>query len=268
MRGGSGPLGDPDPPSRLAARDERRADRPRRPRGAYRRRVPRSVALPLAVALLLVVAPQAGAGSWRAPLDGEVVGTFTFDREAPFERGARRGIDLAAPVGTVVRAACTGVVTFAGRSPAGRGVTVRCGRLAATHLGLGSLRVGREERVRAGAPLGLLAAPGVLRLGARRTGERHGYVDPARLLAPAPPALGPAPRSRPPASRPAPPVARPAPAARPTPPPRPGSAPSPPTLWIGLVLVSAGALGGAGTWQRRRTADGVATRPGALASRR
>ena len=99
-----------------------------------------------------------------------------------------------------MRAACAGPVTFAGPLPRrGLAVSVRCGALVATHLGLGRLAVRAGSRVVAGAPLGALGASGRLRLGARRAGDRRGYLDPLTLLgdeAPVAPRLGPAPRAR------------------------------------------------------------------------
>jgi murein DD-endopeptidase MepM/ murein hydrolase activator NlpD len=172
----------------------------------------------LVVMALVMPGGAAGAAGWRWPLRGPVVGAFHVWPHAPFARGQRRGIDLSAPPGTVVRAACSGRVTFAGPLPRrGLAVSVRCGALMATHLGLGRLAVRAGSRVVAGAPLGRVGASSRLRLGARRAGDRRGYLDPLTLLRDEPPAaphLGPAPRAlrlRPPGpARPAPwPVAAP-----------------------------------------------------------
>jgi hypothetical protein len=197
------------------------------------------------------LAAPPSAASWRWPVRGRVVGAFVHEARTPFLAGQRRGLDLAAPPGAVVRAACSGPVVFAGPLP-GRalGVTVRCGALRATLLGLGRLTVRRGLSVRAGAPVGELGRSGVLRLGARRAGERFGYVDPAPLLASdpvvAPPVLGPPVRRRSRPRRPTPPP--PLPSARPV---TTGPA-APPTLaWAGLALAAAGVpLGGLA---RRRT---------------
>jgi Peptidase family M23 len=231
--------------------------------------MPRSA---LAVLLLVVAVsvldgaapPAAGARErWRRPLLGgaAIVGPFTFERSAPYERGRRRGIDLAAPPGTRVVAACGGVVGYAGGVPGwGRGVALRCdgGGLVATELGLARVAVARGAHVLAGSVVGRLGARGVLRLGTRRAEDRHGYVDPLPLLAApgeappsvAPPAPGGAPRRR----------------AAPPPPPRvlaPRSAPAPhraaaprnalaqPAVLLGLVLLAA-ALGGGVTTRRTR----------------
>jgi murein DD-endopeptidase MepM/ murein hydrolase activator NlpD len=157
--------------------------------------------------------------TWRWPLRGRIVGAFRLTPHAPFARGQRRGIDVAAPAGTPVHAACAGRVSFAGALPhEGLAVTVRCGPLVATYLRLGHLDVRRGTHAATGQRLGTLGASGRLRLGARRAGDRHGYVDPLALLRDprpsAPPTLGPAPRPvRPRPTTPAP-APRPLPVAR------------------------------------------------------
>src|SRR5262245_3721245 len=102
---------------------------------------PRLVLLlvPLALLLLALLLPRPAAGAdggaprerWRWPLHGDVVGAFRYAPRHPFAAGARRGIDIAAPPGSTVRAACPGRVTFAGPVPGGRGlgVSVRFGDL-------------------------------------------------------------------------------------------------------------------------------------------
>jgi hypothetical protein len=146
-------------------------------------------------------APAAPRATWRWPLRGRVVGAFRLTPRAPFARGQRRGIDVVAAPGSAVRAACPGRVTFAGRLPRhGLAVTVRCGALVATYLRLDRLRVRRGTQVRRGERLGALGRVGRLRLGARRAGDRRGYLDPLTLLrdpaTTAPPLLGRAPRGR------------------------------------------------------------------------
>jgi murein DD-endopeptidase MepM/ murein hydrolase activator NlpD len=213
----------------------------------------------------------AGADSWRWPLRGPVVGAFRVSPGAPFARGQRRGIDVSARPGAVVRAACPGRVTFTGALPhRGLAVSVRCGRLMATYLGLGRLAVSAGGGVIRGDALGTLGARGRLRLGARRASDRRGYVDPLRLLAddaPALPRLGPAPRAL--RRHPLPPT-RPAPRPiAPAMPPAPGSAAAPHRLpwpaYPALALVaSALPLGGLVRRRRRRTrataAEAVAAR--------
>ena len=211
--------------------------------------------------MALVLPRGAGAAGWHWPLRGPVVGAFHVVRGGPFARGQRRGIDVSARPGAAVRAACPGRVTFGGPLPRrGLAVSVRCGALVATYLGLGRLAVSAGSRVSRGDALGTLGASGRLRLGARRAGDRRGYLDPLLLLAaPAPPLrprLGPAPhavrRHRLPPTRPAPrPIA-------PATPPAPGTAaaarrlPWPAYPAIALVA-SALPLGGLARRRRRRT---------------
>jgi hypothetical protein len=201
-----------------------------------------------------VASPQER-GRWRGPLPGaRVAGPFSFHRAAPYARGARRGIDLRGRPGRPVLAACSGTVTFAGALPGRRrGVTLDCGALRATELGLGAVIVRRGARVRPGAPVGRLGAAGVLRLGARHAGRRDGYLDPATLLGGAPPATAPPAGRRTPPS----PVVRRGTAA---PPAGPAPVGVPWSAWAALALLTAGATGGATTTRRRRRrAEGART---------
>ena len=251
----------------------------------------------LAFAALALLWPRAAAAAagprqpWRWPVNGDVVGSFRYSPRNPFAGAQRRGIDIAAARGSAVRAACGGRVSFAGPVPGGRGlgVSVRCGRLVATHLGLARLAVRDGERVVAGARLGAVGPAGRVRLGARVARDRFGYVDPLALLrgdreprAPAVPsyrmrrtprlpvASAPKPRDAPLGRSPhgAPPLAR-APHATPSPRriaprPRPAAhgrpAPAiPPGAWAGLVLLAAGVpLGGLVRRGRLRRAPGAA----------
>jgi hypothetical protein len=224
----------------------------------------------LAAALSHAAAACAEARSWRAPVAGEVVARFSYSAARPFAAGQRRGIDLAAPLGSVVGAACAGRVAFAGRLPGGaRGASVRCGALTATHVGLARVAVRRGATVRAGSALGTVGRSGRVRLGARVTARRFGYIDPLGLIGadrPAPPV---APLGRAPAPLPAP-VAearRPAsrPAARLVVPPAPdapaAAAAIPRAAWAGLVLLAAGVpLGGVVQRARRHRAAPIPSR--------
>ena len=96
------------------------------------------------------------------------------------------GIDLPRPPGPagarrVLRA---GALRRAGAAAAGARSRVACGALRATHLRpRRRARAARRAWWPPGAAIGAPAAAGVLRLGARRAGERFGYVDPLALLA-------------------------------------------------------------------------------------
>ena len=220
---------------------------------------------PAAVLVLLALLPpsaaEAAAGRWRWPVRGEVVTPFHTTRD-PYAAGQHRGIDIAARPGAPVRAACTGTVRFAGRLPnRGRGVTIACGPLVATHLELASTVVRRGHRAVAGMPIGTARASHV-QLGARRDGARHGYVDPLKLLGEdPPPPLGPAPARGPrriPLGAPRP-TAAPAPRALPRPrsapapvPPAARRRPVPAAAWLGLALLAAATPTGALVRRERR----------------
>src|SRR4051794_22042834 len=158
------------------------------------------VPIVLALALLAVVLPRAVAagaprsGHWRWPVASrDVAGRFAYSPRHPFAGAQRRGIDVAAAPGAAVRAPCAGRVSFAGPVPGGRGlgVTVRCGALVATHLGLGRLALPR------GAPVAPPAPPGAGRAaGGRGGGRRRGPRGGAALLGSV------APRARPREGRP------------------------------------------------------------------
>ena len=194
-----------------------------------------SLARVLALALVLV-----------APVTGSV--ERGFDPGRPFEAGRHRGVDLAAPPGTPVRAACGGPVAFAGRIGGAGIVTLRCGPWRVTHMPLATVAARRFAR--RGAVIGTVARSAEhegVHLGVRRDGTRFGYADPLRFMAQRAPPLGPAPRpsSRRPVPRPPRAVRAPRPVR--SPPrlvrgPGPGSAPVAPwPAWAGLALVLAGA---------------------------
>jgi hypothetical protein len=214
------------------------------------------VPLTLLITLIFTLTHSAVAGAerWTAPLQSAAVARgFDFDARTPFAAGAHRGVDLAGEPGQTVRAPCSGRVLFAGRVPrAGLGVSLRCGRLAATEFGLEQVHLRRGGVVIAGAPVGTLGARGRLWLGARVVAARWGYRDPLALIAGrADGPLGPAPFPRrlrvrrpgvPPAPRP--------PLVTAT------ASPLPLAAWIGAAVAGIGA--GLGTTLRRRSRRGRA----------
>ena len=106
---------------------------------------------------LAACATSAAARDWLRPVDGSVVRAFSVSALDRFAAGQHRGIDLAAPPGSPVRAACGGRVSFAGRVPGGgRTVSVRCGALVATYQHLGSVAVARGQAVISGGRIGRL----------------------------------------------------------------------------------------------------------------
>lgn len=203
---------------------------------------------------LLLAAPPPANGAWRRPVEGEVVRAFHHNAATPFAAGQRRGVDLAAPPGAAVRAACTGRVAYAGAVPGfGLGVSVRCGALTATELRLGAVAVRAGTNVVAGRRIAVAGGSGSIRLGARRTSDRFGYVDPMALIGDvaAPrglPPVGAAPRGgRPRAPAPVPPPRRWSLRARDA----PAAAPVPLAVWLGLGLL-AGGVGTGGLVVRAR----------------
>jgi hypothetical protein len=187
--------------------------------------VPRPLAA--AIALLACAAAflsaAAAAASWRAPVPGGVLRPFAYSPRAPFTRGARRGADFRAHAGERVVAPCGGRISFAGRVPRfGPALSIRCGALVATLLGV---RPTRRGAVRRGAQVG--RATGTVRLGARVATRRWGYIDPLALIGGDRP-VGRAPLALPPVRAPK--RARPAPA-------MPALPALPWTAWAGLGLL-------------------------------
>jgi hypothetical protein len=125
-------------------------------------------------------------GSFRWPLDGTPRVTRPFAPPlTPYGPG-HRGVDLAAAPGAIVRTAGPGVVSFAG-SVAGRGVVVvrHDDGLRTTYEPVVA-RVRAGTAVRAGDPLGILAAghPGCPAAACLHWGLLRGsvYLDPLALL--------------------------------------------------------------------------------------
>lgn len=149
------------------------------------------------LAWLAVGSPGAAAGSerpedWGWPVDGPVV--RPFDPPTTRYGAGHRGADLAAPVGTPVRTAAAGRVSYAGLL-AGRGVVVVVhGALRSTYEPVAaSVRVG--DVVAAGAVLGQLTGGGHCLPGCLHWGLLRGdvYLDPVLLVRRGPSRLLPVP---------------------------------------------------------------------------
>jgi len=242
----------------------------------------------LVLGLSLLLAPAANAAAaerWQRPVGGSVLRAFSLAADH-FAPGQHRGVDLGAPLGAAVRAACGGRVTFAGRVPrGGRTVSVRCGRLIATYQHLGALIVRRGQTLAPGSPIGSVGRSGAprshrshLHLGAREavTGR---YVDPLTLIGDAPRTMPPLPLARRGARRPLPlgpapsrPLARPAPRRVPASAPArpaPAGVPTPVAVWVGLLCVGLGLpLGGLITWRRTHAATPAPPAPRRLTTAR
>ena len=176
------------------------------------------------VAFLSTLALASPAAAWTWPADGTVERPFGVGPD-PYAGGQHRGIDVAGPEGSSIRAPAAGIVTFAGSLPThGRGVTIQTeDGYAVTLVHLGSIGVDKGASVAEGATVGTMGWSGTpehsvptVHLGVRRASEPEGYVDPLGLL---PPRVAPAPAPTP-APAPAP-IAAPAPTA-------PTAAPAPP----------------------------------------
>jgi murein DD-endopeptidase MepM/ murein hydrolase activator NlpD len=161
----------------------------------------RALALPLA--LLLAgpgvagpIAPDdfgsvarvaSSSGTWSWPVHGPLLRGFD-PPESPYGSG-HRGIDIAVPIGTVVRAPEGAVVAFAGKVGGQLFVTLdHGGQLTSTYSWLGSTQVRKGDGVGRGQPFATsgLGHPGSavphLHLGVRLAGA---YVDPLLYLGPA-----------------------------------------------------------------------------------
>ena len=136
----------------------------------------------LAIAAVTIAALAPGASGqpqverYRPPVDAPVVDLFR-PPATPFGPG-NRGIDYATVPGTVVRAAASGDVSFAGPVGGSLHVVVRHGDgIRTSYSFLAAVGVRRGERVGAGQPLGVTAT--TLHFGARRG---DAYIDPLSLL--------------------------------------------------------------------------------------
>ena len=175
--------------------------------------------LATALALVVLAVPPEGF-AWTWPVPGEVIRGFDYGGGA-YTSSGHRGIDVAGPSGSEVRAPAAGRVTFAGSLPTnGRTVSIRTeDGWAVTLTHLGSVTVSVGDGVAEGETVGTIAAaePSAVpyvQLGTRRADDPRGYVDPLTLLPPrqAAPSAAVVPAPSAPAPQPAPVTAEPAPA--------------------------------------------------------
>src|SRR3954447_323995 len=110
----------------------------------------------LLVLLWLVPCARADAASWAPPVRGGPVRFLDRGRD-PFVRGRPGGVALAAAPGEPVRAACGGVVRFAGRVAGTGTVSVDCGRWRVSYAPLGRIAVRAGRRVGAPGRVGVMA---------------------------------------------------------------------------------------------------------------
>ena len=109
----------------------------------------RILAIGAATVLALALSREAAAWSW--PADGAVVRSFALGADV-YAAGQHRGIDVAGPDGSAVKAPAAGVVSFSGSLPTyGRGVTILTAdgyAVTLVHLGTIESREGRHRRRR------------------------------------------------------------------------------------------------------------------------
>ena len=181
-------------------------------------------------AFFLLTTPVNAAWVW--PVSGDVITPYRNGTD-PYASGQHRGIDIAAPVGTAVRAAAAGEVRFAGvAGSSGLTIGIRTADgYDTSYLHLSSLAVRAGTQVSAGVRIGAVGTTGIrsataphLHFGVRDAGTRYAYRDPLTML---PPPLAPAPAPNPPAAVPAPAHEPLAPRAAPVPITAPRTAPAP-----------------------------------------
>jgi murein DD-endopeptidase MepM/ murein hydrolase activator NlpD len=145
------------------------------------------VAIPVTIASMLVPPAHAqAAGDWDWPVTGPVIRGYD-PPDDPYGSG-HRGIDIAAAVGTPVRTAEAGTVTFAGKVGGELFATVgHGGGLATTYSWVSQLLVHKNDLVTRGQTIALsgVGHPGSTVAHLHFAVKREGlYVDPMAYLAP------------------------------------------------------------------------------------
>jgi len=140
----------------------------------------------LVLCLSVGSAPAMASGDWSWPVVGPILRGFD-DGDSPYSAG-HRGIDIGAPIGTVIHSPATGVVSFSGRVGGYLYISIdHPGGVRSTFSWLTSSVVRKGQSVAVGEVIGTtgLGHPGSttphLHLGTRIGGV---YVDPLSLLAP------------------------------------------------------------------------------------
>jgi murein DD-endopeptidase MepM/ murein hydrolase activator NlpD len=144
------------------------------------------LALVLAVMATAPVAPALASGTWAWPVNGPVIRGFD-PPSLPYGSG-HRGIDIAAPIETLVRAPAAGVVTFAGNVGGrlfvtidhGGGLLSTCSFLSSLLVHRGDVVVQGQDIARSGTGHAGDITPNV-HMGVRLAGQ---YVDPMDYLVP------------------------------------------------------------------------------------
>src|SRR5437762_1912248 len=116
-----------------------------------RMRLLRRVTIVLSSAAVFVM--PAAAKAWTWPTDGAVLRPFSLGSD-PYAGGQHRGIDIAGDLGSRVRAAAAGRISFVGKVP-GSGLVVSietADGYAVTLTHLGSISVRKSATVTEGAP--------------------------------------------------------------------------------------------------------------------
>ncbi|MBE0429629.1 MAG: M23 family metallopeptidase, partial [Thermoleophilia bacterium] len=128
--------------------------------------------------------PPEPPGGFSWPATGELTRGWTLDCKS--DRG-HRGIDIAAPSGSPVRAAAAGTVSFAAYTPAeGGGMTISIdhpGGLRSTYLHVTAPAISRGDIVSAGQVIAITTET-PLHFGIKIPGSRDTYYDPLGLLPP------------------------------------------------------------------------------------
>ena len=180
---------------------------------------------------LVALALSGAAQAWSWPADGDVLRPYTLGGDA-YAAGQHRGIDVAGPDGSPVRAPASGTVSFAGSLPTyGRGVTILTDDgYAVTLVHLGAIGVAKGDAVTEGVARRDHGLERGARASRAERSPRHpgrvgvgGLRRPARAAPVAPGARSPRRRLAAPVSAP---VAVPVPAPAPPAPPAPGPTPA------------------------------------------